>query len=363
MTKKWQGTSVGLSVGAVDDGFGDVKCDNNGHPFLIPSFVTNFKEKPSTEFVVEGKQLEYIACEIDGKKYVVGDYATKLDPDIEWTGGENKHNDNKFPIIMKTVLGLMSKGTNETIYTLMMNLPIKNDTPERREQLTQLVKGTHEMKISYDGINWIERTVTVEDVCIKKQPFGSLCDLMLDNNGEIVDHNIAKGFNVLADIGARTLNVLTLDSLEEQPELTTHTNMGMFSSYLQIGKYLENQLGATIPDGKLPMIIKNKEIKGMDITPVINQAYENHANTILNTLDRILINSWAFVDTIIFTGGGSELLKQYLSERFANRGVKVLFLDRYANVRGLRKYGARMASKAKKSTVTIKVGTQPYISK
>ncbi|UNA01614.1 ParM [Bacillus phage vB_BcgM] len=363
MAKKWQGTNVGLSVGAVDDGFGDVKCDNNGHPFLIPSFVTNFKQKPSTEFVVEGKQLEYIACEIDGKKYVVGDYATKLDPDIEWTGGENKHNDNKFPIIMKTVLGLMSKGTNETIYTLMMNLPIKNDTQERREQLTKLVQGTHEMKISYDGINFIERTVTVEDVCIKKQPFGSLCDLMLDNNGEIVDHNIAKGFNVLADIGARTLNVLTLDSLEEQPELTTHTNMGMFSSYLQIGKYLENHLGATIPDGKLPMIIQNKEIKGMDITPVINQAYENHANTILNTLDRILINSWAFVDTLIFTGGGSELLKQYLSERFAARGVKVMFLDRYANVRGLRKYGVRMAAKAKKSTVTIKVGTQPYISK
>jgi len=351
--------NIGLSVGAVDDGFGDVKADNNGNPFLVPSFVTSFKKKPENDFATDNHG-QYIACEIDGKRHTVGWYASKLDPDIEWTGGENKHNDKNFSIIMKTVLALLSKGSHETIYTLMMNLPIKNDTPERRKQLTDIVRGVHEVKLSYDGINFIDRTIMVEDVCIKKQPFGSLCDVMLDNNGEIVDHDIAKGFNVLADIGARTLNVLTLDSLEEQPELTTHTNAGMYSSYLQIGKYLEQHLGAVIPNGKLPLIIQSQEIKGMCIKEVINQAYENHANTIMNTLDRILINSWSFVDTVIFTGGGSELLKQYLEARYRNMGVKVLFLDRYSNVRGLRKYGIRQSARAQKDTVMIKVGSNSY---
>lgn len=351
--------NIGLSVGAVDDGFGDVKVDNNGNPFLVPSFVTSFKPKPENDFSTSS-ELQYFACEVDGVKYTVGGYASKLDSSIEWVGGQNKHNDKNFPILMKTILALMSKGNHETIYTLMMNLPIKDDTPERRKQLTEIVRGSHEVKLSYDGINFIDRTVTVEDVCIKKQPFGSLCDTMLSNDGEIVDHDIAKGFNVLADIGARTLNVLTLDSLEEQPELTTHTNAGMYSAYLQIGKFLEGKLGTVIPNGKLPMIIQNKEIKGMDITPIINQAYENHANSILNTLDRILINSWSFVDTIIFTGGGSELLKTYLEARYTGMGVKVLFLDRYSNVRGLRKYGVRQSRKQVKNTVTIKVGTQPF---
>lgn len=352
--------NIGLSVGAVDDGFGDVKVDNNGNPFLVPSFVTSFKQKPDNDFSTSS-ELQYLACEVDEKRYVVGDYAPKIDFDIRWTGGENKHNDKNFPIILKTALALMSKGVHETIYTLMMNLPIKNDTPTRREQLMNIVKGTHDIKISFDGVNFIPRTVTVEDVIIKKQPFGSLCDLILDNNGEMIDPGLAKGFNVIADIGARTLNILTVDALEEQPKLTTHTNDGMFSAYMQIGEYLEGNLGVTIPDGKLPSVILKKEIKGIDITDLISQSYENHANTIVNILDRILINSTGFVTSLIFTGGGAELLRPFLEKRYSGSGIDVKFLGRYSNVSGLRKYGIRQTKRStKKTTVSAKIGSQQY---
>lgn len=346
-----------INVEALDDGYGDFKYDSKGVPSLVPSFVTPFKPKPRDDFNSSGKDLRYVASEIDGYRYVVGDYAMKLDSNIKWTGGENKHSDTRFPIMLKTTLALMSTSSHRVIDTLMMNLPIKYDTDDRRKTLTDIVRGTHVVSISDDGIHFQEKTITVAHVDIKKQPFGSICDVMLDQNGDILNKEVAKGFNVVVDIGARTLNILTVDALEEQPELTTQTNDGMFTSYTQIGNFLETELGVLIPDGKLPIVIRNKELKGRDLTPLINQVYQNQANTILNVLDKVLINSWAFVNNIIFTGGGAEVLKPYLIEAVRN-SVNTMFLGRFSNVGGLRKYGIRqMRKRVKSSSIQIKVGS------
>ncbi|WCS70055.1 hypothetical protein Goe27_01770 [Bacillus phage vB_BsuM-Goe27] len=354
-----------FNVKALDDGYGDVKFDSSGAPNLIPSFVTSFKEKPKEDFANKNNKLHYVASEVDGNRYVVGDYAMKLDPNIIWAGGEHKHSDSRFPVLLKTTLGLMCRERHEVIDTLMMNLPIRYDTPERRAKLTEVAQGAHTVSLSSDGVKFTKREVIVENVEIKKQPFGSLCDIILDNDGDIIDKRIAKGFNVIVDVGARTLNILTVDALEEQPELSRQTNDGMYTAFSQVGGYLEDQLNVIIPDGKLPQIIRQREIKNMDITPLINRTYEDHANTILSVLDKVLVNSWGFVTSVIFTGGGAgkDLLKPYIEQRF-NR-VPAIFLDRYSNVRGLRKFGVRQSKKTpkKSSKVQIRVGSHDYSQK
>lgn len=337
--KKFEET---VNVKALDDGYGDTKYDSKGTPAHIPSFVTPFQPKPAEDFAGSSK-LKYVAAEIDGNRYVVGDYATKLDPDIRWDATDHKHNTVNFPILFKTALGLMSSGNEEVIDLLMMNLPLKFDTPDRRAELVYAVKGTHRVKVSTDGIYFVDKIITVEDVEIKKQAFGSLCDAMLDDEGEITNMQLARGFNVVVDIGSRTLNILTVDALEEQPALSTQDNQGMFKSYLAIGNRLEQELNAHIPDGKLPSIIKAREIKGRNITTLIDVAFENHASNIVGTLNKVLMNSWAFIDNIIFTGGGAEILKPYLDGKLLN--VNTMYLGRYSNVRGLRKYGLRLAKK------------------
>jgi plasmid segregation protein ParM len=355
-------TSNDFNVMAIDDGYGDVKYDSKGAPALVPSFITSFKEKPTSEFA-SSSDLQYIASEVDGKRYVVGDYAMKLDPNIRWVGGENKHADNRFPALLKTALGLMCTGKHEVLDFLMMNLPILYDTPERRTQLENLAKGTHQVSISRDGVNFVPKVVSVENVIIKKQPFGSLCDAILDDKGELTNPELAQGFNVLVDVGARTLNILTVEALEEQPELSIQTNDGMFTAYSQVGAYLEKELKAIIPDGKLPQIIKAREIKGKDISPLIDAAYENQANTIISVLDRVLINSWGQVTSVILTGGGADkqLLGEYLAKGIRNR-ANTLFMNRYATVRGLRKYGIFNARKTVKrsSGIRIQVGGNEY---
>ena len=347
------------NVQALDDGYGDVKFDSLGKPELIPSFVTTFRKKADDDFSsVNGKDLRYVACEVNGFKYVVGDYAVKLDPNIRWTGGEDKHSDSRFPILVKAALGLMCQSNQDTVDILMMNLPIKYDTAERREALSSIVKGTHEVAISSDGVNFNKKIITVDELVIKKQPFGSLCDIMMNNVGDIEDYRVAKAFNVIVDIGARTLNILTVNTLDTIPELTTQTSDGMFVPYLQVGNYLEDNFGGIIPDGKLPIIMKDKELRGRDLTPLIDQVYRNHANAILNTLDKLFINSWNFVENVIFTGGGAEVLKSYFHNRL--KGVNTVYLDRYANVRGLRKYGLRLAKKKRTGAVNAQIGSKKY---
>jgi len=327
-----------FNVVAVDDGYGDIKVDNGGTS-ITPSFVTPFIPNPENEFSGEEENLsQYIASEVNGGKFIVGDYAVKLDPSIHWSARENKHTDYTFPVLFKTVLGLASKEYEE-VDLLMMNLPIKYDTPGRRQILKDIVLGTHRVKVSMDGDNFQNRTIDVNDLMIKKQPFGSLCDLMLDNEGEVANLDVAKSFNVLVDIGSRTVNILTVDALEEQPHLTTQTNDGMYSAYYQIGKYLESELGIRIPDGKLSRLVKTKEIQGRDISSVIEKAYENHAVKIINLLETLLLDSWGFVENLVFTGGGAEALKPYLQGSI--QGANTIFLDKYSNVKGLRKYGLR----------------------
>lgn len=347
-----------IIVRAIDDGYGDVKYSGAEEASLLSSFVSSYKEKPEAELANRGEE-QYIASEVNGIKYVVGDYAAKLDPNIKWVGGEDKHSDSRFPILLKTALGVMAQGKVSDIDLLMMNLPIKYDTQERRENLERIARGTHDVGISYDGINFMEKRVNVRNISIKKQPFGSLCELILDDKGDITNFELAKGFNVVVDIGARTVNVLTLDALEEQPSLTTQLNDGMFEVYRQIGDYLERETKGIIPDGKLPKIVRDREVKGLDISTLVDRSYENHANNILTSLDRILVNSWGFVTSVIFTGGGSELLKEYLDKGMRNRNVHVFFLDRFANVKGLKKFGIREASKiirVKSEKVSIRVG-------
>lgn len=330
-----------FNVQAIDDGYGDVKYIQNGSGVLIPSFTTSFKPRPKDLFSKGSDCSSYLACEIDGIKYTIGEYASRLDPSIKWIGGENKHADNRFPVLLKTTLGLMSNSTIEDIDLLVMNLPIRYDTPERRRLLKSIAVDSHDVSISRNGRDFIEKTINVHDILIRKQPFGSLCDVILDDFGDIMNYELAKGFNVIVDIGARTMNILTIESLEEQPHLTIQTNDGMFEAYNQVASYLESKLNTIIPEGKLPHIIRTKTVKNLDLTPLINHAYQNLANNAISVLDRVLVNSWGFVTSVIFTGGGSELLRDHLENGMRGREIPLIFLDRFSNVRGLNKFGRR----------------------
>jgi plasmid segregation protein ParM len=347
------------NVWCYDDGYGDNKCVTGEKHFIIPSNYTDWRHLQRDELNnKERNALDYVSVEFNGGKFLVGESAMRQDSKNSWFGGENKHEDRGFPILLNACLGLMADLPSEKVDCLVMGLPVQSDeNGSRHSLLTSRVVGQHQMRVTLgDGSEFV-REVVVENLIVKKQPFGSLCDIMLDDEGNIIEKDVAKGFNVVVDIGSRTLNVYTLDNLEPISDLCFQTNDGMYTSYMGVGNFVKNKIGYEIPTGKLPLYINNKFVKGIDLTPVIQKSFEILSYEIKKVIETRFINSWAFVDRIIFTGGGSELLKHWLSSMFIKKSV--IFMDRFANARGLRKYGVRHIAKMKPKgqEISIKVGS------
>jgi len=349
---------MNFNVWCLDDGYGDNKCVTGDKQLIIPSSYADWRPLQLEDFGdSNGKLLDYISVELDGEKFIVGDSAMKQDAKNSWFGGENKHLDRGFPIILNACLGLMANSTSEVVDCLVMGLPVQSDEDgTRRKLLESHILKDHHMKITLRDGSIISRDVHIKNLIVKKQPFGSLCDLMLDDNGEMADKEIATGFNVVVDIGSRTLNVYTLDNLEPISDLCFHTNDGMYNSYMAVGNYVKNRTGYEISTGRLPLYIKSKTVRGIDLSEVIEKSFEISAYEIKKVIETKFINSFAYVDRIIFTGGGAELLKPYLSNMFEDKST--VFMDRFANARGLRKYGIRQTSKTKQDEgISIKVGS------
>lgn len=336
-----------MTTWALDDGYGDLKGHNGGATLLVPSYYTNWRPPQKADFN-DGKALDqysHITAEIDGAKYLIGKGAIQQDTKLAWTGGENKHLDLGFPLLLKTSLALMSEQSNEVqLEPLVMGLPVKADDNEERQKLLQnIVLGEHNIKLTLaDGIT-MEKNIVVKELLVKKQPFGSFCDVIMDMNGNMKDKKLASQFNVVIDIGARTLNIYTLDALDPIYDLSDTTNDGVYTAYEWVRHFIEGELKLPVTTGRMPYIIEKKEIKGLDLTQVIRKSYETLVNEISKVINTMFVNSWAFVDNIIITGGGSEVLKPWLQTAFQDKSV--IFLGRYSTVRGLLKYGVRHARK------------------
>ncbi|ARF70749.1 hypothetical protein B7C51_25085 (plasmid) [Paenibacillus larvae subsp. pulvifaciens] len=371
-------------VWSIDDGYGDVKACNgvvNGvveegenlntweyfqrtGNLLIPSYVTLWRDRPDKE-LKEGEKvdpLSYIYVEYEGVEYLVGQGAVEQDTKGSWVGGKNKHADIDFPVILATTLGLLAKQEKEMVDCLVMGLPVENEEEEdRRLLLEKLVLGDgkpkfHEVRIVLADGTELERSICVNHLEIKKQPFGSLCSVILDNEGEISNATVASGFNIISDIGARTLNVYTLSALEPIRDYCFQTNDGMFSAYEEIGTFIQKKTGDHVPDIKLPKIIERGRVGDLDITPYKESIYKRHANKIVNILEKRFVNAWPQVNRIIYTGGGGELLKNKIISTYdmlLNK-KEMIFLNRFSTAEGLQRHGKRIVKRKKSKS---KVGT------
>jgi plasmid segregation protein ParM len=345
------------TVFAFDDGYGENKITNGSQSFVIPNLQTKYRPRPINDFTnSEPNPLDFITAEINNEKYVIGKGAEEIDSSIEWIGGNNKHLDIGFPIILKSCLGMLAKEEKVIVDKLVMGLPVKEfRKKDRINQLEQLILNQdHFVKLEYANGSKATRKVIIKDLDVKMQPFGSLCDVVLDKNGEFIDYNTAMDYNVVVDIGARTLNILTAREMLEVPDLSTNTNHGMFYAYDMINEYLQYNEKPTIPTGQLPTVARKGRVGNIDITEQVAMSYQMLANQIHQIIETMFVNHWSLVNRVIFTGGGSVVLKKHLTKLFADK--QTVFLSQESNANGLYKYGIKKANKELKAKNFTKVG-------
>lgn len=348
---------MAISVWSFDDGYGDNKLFNGSYDILIPSNVTQWIKPMRKEDINDGGKIDplgHLGIEIDGLegKFLVGGGAVSQETSLNWTGGSNKHKDVNFPILAKACLGsLAGTRNNVVVEPIVMGLPVKEEESEsRRELLEELILGSHKMTLHYADGRESRKEVLVKELVTKKQPFGSFCDLILDGRGEIADKELAGSFTVIVDIGTRTLNIYTLDALNPITELSDTFNQGVQTSYNAVNDFIEDRLGFKVPTGKIGSTVKKGEIRNIDLTNVIDRSRQFLANEVFKIVDTMLVDSWVYVDNLIITGGGAEILGSYLKDMFP---VKPIFGGRYSTARGFWKYGIRHIVKVKKTSIQI----------
>ena len=85
-------------------------------------------------------------------KYYVGKSAIEQNSEIEWKEAKTSTLNPYFPILLKTILSLMTKSDKTEIETLVWGLPVLADEDQERHNLLydHIVK-THYVKISLNG--------------------------------------------------------------------------------------------------------------------------------------------------------------------------------------------------------------------
>lgn len=350
-----------IQVWGFDDGYGDVKGFNGKEEVYYPSNVTTYKEKQDA--VLGNKKAEplsHIVVEYDGKKFLVGQGAVNQDMQSSWIGGNNKHKHPMFSALAKAGLAMMAEDYDSIkVDPIVLGLPVEHADKENRvKELKKLMGKKHSIKLTLADGSDFEKVVDIKDVLVVSQPFGTFCDLILDDEGEIQNPELATKFVTIFDIGAGTVNFLVLDDLEPISDLSKHINKGMYTAYEEIGRRIEEEFGKKYPLGVLPKLIKQGFISGgHNINPIIEDVFELHAGEIMSEWETRFRNAIPHLDAVIFTGGGSVVLKEYLEKYLAEYDFEKIFLGVHNTARGLRKYGLRHAKKNGKQVVRTAGGS------
>ena len=353
---------MAIQVWGFDDGYGDVKGFNGKEEVYYPSNVTTYKEKKDT--VLGNKKanpLSHIVVEYDGKKFLVGQGAVDQDMQSTWIGGNNKHKHPMFPALAKAGLAMMSEDYDTIkVDPLVMGLPVEHaDNETRVNDLKKLMGKKHSIKLALADGSQFEKVVDVKDVVVVSQPFGTFCDIILDDEGEIADPELATKFISIIDIGAGTVNFLTLNDLDPITDLTKHINKGMYTAYEEIGRRIEEEYGKKYPLGVLPKLIKQGFISGgINISPIVDEVFELHAGEIMSEWETRFRDTIPYLDAVVLTGGGTVVLQEYLERYIAEYdSFEKILLGVHNTSRGLRKYGLRQAKKNGKQVVRTAGGS------
>jgi len=329
------------TLSAIDIGYRGVKAlATNDRQAHFPSVVGS--EERVTFSLDEAKVSSLVLTMKEGVTWCVGH--TALLQSEQKAGGGRRGDwifSEPYRVLLCAALSELHKSTVAT--SVVTGLPLEHYNTYAVKARSVFV-GEHTFRRK--GGRW--QTVTVEDVLVVTQPYGSLLDLALADNGVALDNPFAVGVVGICDIGGVTLNLLVTDSLREVGQWTKGDGLGLLAALEEIATDLRADYPGFSPKAyevaewvdKGTFSYQGQEV---DIAP-----YAEHR---LSPLVRLILGRMADVwsepgryDAVLLTGGGavalSKMLKAQMDSVYAN--VTVAQDAIFANCRGYLKLARRL---------------------
>jgi plasmid segregation protein ParM len=331
-----------VNVVGIDIGFGFTKATNGKDTLVFKSIFGEVTDIQFREQLLSASSLEeHLHVELEGEPFFVGELAERQSHVRSFTLDQNQFITNFAKIMAMAALSRLVSA-NDTI-NLVTGLPV-SFYRRHREELSGLLLGAHSL-ISLDssGVR-TEIPVTINQVRVIPQPFGSLFNLMMGETAELSDKRYVQGKIGVIDVGFRTTDYTISDKTKYSGRGSGSSESGIARAFAMIAVKLLEQTGVDVELYRMYDAVARGSIKirgkTIDLRPLTEEAFSKLASAIATEVDRLWADDWD-IDLIVVTGGGGAVLAPYLQPLLSG---EVLAIDptadsRLNNVRGYWKYG------------------------
>lgn len=326
---------------SVDVGFGRIKAVSAQMQLEFPSVVGAWREIRFKSEMDSGAILKRLAVEYVGKKMFLGEIAYR-----QSKAGMNmsmeRFCDMEGMALMLAAIALLLTG-RETSCFLVAGLPV-SAYAAWKEKYEQILLGRHYIRLLHPSGVSEERYINVAGCKVLPQPIGTVFNLVLGDKGELAERELASSNLAVLDIGANTLDLCRVDSLEFiDRESTSYSDLGVFECYRQLSLEIYNAFSIEIPPEEIEPHLAGGAIKiggtYRSILDIKNKVYLDAAQRISSRVRNVWRNMWQF-DQIIITGGGAQILGKQIARILNSPGkVEICAQGAFSNALGYRKFG------------------------
>lgn len=337
-----------MQIVAIDIGFGFTKASDGKETVVFKSL---YGDAPEIQFWMdfgERALTDYFHVTVDGKSYFVGDLAEQQSTSVSFTLDQERMMSDYARLFALTVTGLLLKKdpvVEEPIH-IVSGLPV-GFYRQYHDRFRDTLKGRHQVVFHSPDGGRVAKKIQVEQVQLLPQPMGSALNLLMNDNGQISEKELARQKIGVVDIGFRTTDYLVVDRLRYVERSSRTMDTGVSKAFNIIAGKLRENSGVNVELYRLYGAVESGTIRmrgqAFSFAKIRDQIFAHLAATIVGDLERLWANDWD-LETILLTGGGAKEIGPHIQALLpgnvrvaANRGDA-----RLANVQGYLKYGRHL---------------------
>ena len=324
----------------LDIGYGYTKAIGGDRQVVFPSIVgkaerIRYQNELQSALGVPGEVGMALNTE-EGDRFV-GELAL-LQSRVQWTLLDRSRVED--PSARLLFLAALSEWAEQGVreFQVVTGLPVKWYAD--RDKLVGQLKGRHFVQRE-NGQRAVHR-FAVRDVLVVPQPFGSLFDTILGEEGQIVDEALARGRLGVIDVGTFTTDYVLVDGLRYVERGSGSIATGMSKAYELIGRSLLDSFGLDLRMHQVDQAVRRGQVtifgEVREIDWITEPVFDAIAAEVLAQAGT-LWGDGRDLAAILVTGGGAIALGERIREHY--RHASILDDAAMANVKGFRKYGQR----------------------
>lgn len=317
-----------MNIFSVDLGFVQTKAVSKKWKTKFSSLT---KKTPSTDIDAFADSDGYaISCA--GKNWRVG---TKGSYDFT---SERMSSENDI-IKLLTAIALQGK-TTQGIDLLITGLPIEEYNAYRDTLKDSLYKKQFTYRFAKQTKDSL---VQLNDVLVIPQSVGAFYDMILDDQGEVINEEMASEVILTLDIGGRTTDGCIMEAGRFNQDSFTIFK-GVWKLHEQVRRLVLKEFKYVLQPYEVDAVVRARAIKlGSEVTPcghLIKEAVELIFPALQDELT-LYIGDFRRISGVILTGGGAHLYKGMFQDLFSSKNINMMVSEdaEFANAQGYYKYG------------------------